>query len=192
MVRVLVRRGGDQRDAAGVGEVDRARVPRACRCSCRRAEGHDRGAGLDGVVDAAREAVRVDDEAVADAHGQDAAARADARVARSRCSSAAAATAAIPVPWPKSVSSAGSLSATGSPQCAGAEEVVAGDVVGIAVAVVVAAVRERRDQVGGVDEAVPVTVAHARVRGVVACVEARRRRSRRSSSPPREAVARPR
>ena len=158
--------GGDDRheDAAGV------RVARRGAGEARVRQAAERGLDdADPVVgrvgDAQRELVRVGDERVPDADRDDLAARADAGAAG-----------ALVRLLPGLLGAAGAV-VGGRAVARGVvgvvvvvEEVPAGDVVGVAVAVGVRAVGEDGDQVGGVEDVVGLVVAGRRARRVVGVV----------------------
>ncbi len=160
---VLVGGAGDHGHAVAVGVVDGLAGVGAVVDG---AEGllHHLGAAVDGVHHGLREVVDLADEAVGDAHGDDHAARAVAGVAL-----VVVGLRGGPAHLARAVAEARGVGGV----VVVLEEVPAGDVVGVAVVVVVAVVGEHPDEVARVDDAVAVGVvvlphgvaAHAGVAG---------------------------
>ncbi len=160
MEAFLVGRRGDHRHVVGPGVLDRGARERGVVHRAERLLDHLR-ARVDGVHDAFGEEIRVGDEAVADAHGEHAAVRAGAEGP------------AVVGLGGRVLGLAGAVAVLHLVEgiVVVVDEVPAGDVVHVAVAVAVHSVAERRDQVLGIEKPVAVAVADARVGGVVGDVE---------------------
>ncbi len=153
VVRLLVGRRGDHRDAALVGVVDRL-LAEARLIERPQSLLHDPGAAVDGEDDPLGEVVHRRHEAVAGAHLEQHAVRAGAGAA-----------AAVVRLGGRIVRLAGAVPVAHLVERVVVvfEEVPAADVVDVAVSVVVVSVREQEDEVLRIDDAVAVLVLHARV-----------------------------
>ncbi len=171
MVGELVGGRGDDRNPAFVGQVDRRPRGRCVVVAPQCGADHAR-AGMDRIGEAAGEAVGVDDEAVAHAHRQHAAARADPGVADAvvRLGGGGRGDAG-PVAEVRVVAGVVVRALVAAVALVAAEEIVARDIVRVAVAVVVRAVGEGEDQVLRIETAVRVAVLDTCVRSVVPYVE---------------------